>query len=182
MEDIFNNKEVSTFLNQNFLSNRFNTENFFNQIKASNWGVKGFPSYVFFTPEGKMLMLQQGKKSKEEVISMAMDALGKFKEYEEKKYKKQNRMTDKEHLHDEIEQDTPAPAAPEPSAGVAQPQVIANPVMQQEITPVKTNESAPVPMPGTESAVPVNQQEIVIPSTEGISLPEQQTTPDQTLK
>lgn len=75
MEENFKDKEVSTLLNKYFFCNRFSTDNTLNLLRAqTSWGVRSYPTYLFFTEEGKLLMKEEGYKSHAETLDMAQRA------------------------------------------------------------------------------------------------------------
>ena len=82
MEDVFKLKDVSFLYNKHFFCNRYNTDNLLGLFKASNfWGVKHYPTYLFFTADGKLLYKEEGYKTMAETIAMAEKAQSMIDEY-----------------------------------------------------------------------------------------------------
>ena len=82
MDVVFKHKEVGEVLNYNFLCNKMTTETVVNNIHATNWGVVSVPSYLFFTPGGKLLYKCDGHKSVQEMLGEIQTAREKLVEYQ----------------------------------------------------------------------------------------------------
>src|SRR5207249_2850841 len=61
MNNIFRQKEVGAVLNENFVCNKMST-GIVNNFRASNWGVTNVPTYLFFSPKGKLVYKCDGFK------------------------------------------------------------------------------------------------------------------------
>lgn len=85
-EDVFKMKEVSLLLNNNFYCNKLNTEGFSGFVKAQvSWNVTTYPTILFFSPNGKLIMKSSGYKNKTQLLEMVADAQNQINEYMNKK-------------------------------------------------------------------------------------------------
>ena len=81
MEENFKNKEISGLLNKNFFCNRYNTDNTLNLLRAqSSWGVRSYPTYIFFNEDGKIISKEEGYKSQAQTLEMVQNAINKVQE------------------------------------------------------------------------------------------------------
>jgi thioredoxin-related protein len=49
MDDIFKMPKVAELYNKSFVNDKFDTENIGKRMQAIRWGVKSYPSFVFFS-------------------------------------------------------------------------------------------------------------------------------------
>jgi hypothetical protein len=80
MDDIFKMPKVAELYNKSFVNDKFDTENIGKRMQAIRWGVKSYPSFVFFSKKGDLIMLESGYKKHDETIAMGLAALGKAAE------------------------------------------------------------------------------------------------------
>jgi len=77
----FRNKEVGAVLNENFICNKmFSDDGILNNLRASNWGVTTVPTYLFFTPKGKLVYKSEGYKDKDNMLAEINIAMKKINE------------------------------------------------------------------------------------------------------
>ena len=74
-EDVFKLKQVADLLNKKFVSNKYDTDKFFQHMKAINWGVEKYPTFIFFDENGKMMFMESGYKKYQQVLDMIQKAL-----------------------------------------------------------------------------------------------------------
>ena len=81
MEENFKNKEISGLLNKNFFCNRYSTESTLNLLRAqSSWGVRSYPTYIFFSEDGKIILKEEGYKSQAQTLEMIQNAINLVEE------------------------------------------------------------------------------------------------------
>lgn len=92
-KDVFSNDTVGRFINQNFISARFQfdtSENDNEQIKANykdahdlveRYNISVLPTLLYFSPEGILLHKGTGSLSKSSFLSLSQEALDPAKQY-----------------------------------------------------------------------------------------------------
>ena len=80
MDDVFKMSKVTNFYNDRFICNKYETERLNNRVQAIKWGVKGYPSFAFFSTDGKLLLLEEGYHKFDETLAMGERALEKIAE------------------------------------------------------------------------------------------------------
>jgi tetratricopeptide (TPR) repeat protein len=65
-----NSKDIGETIDKHFLIKHLDASNFANLYKATNWGVQGVPSFVFFGPDGKIMEIVESKKTHHEIKEM----------------------------------------------------------------------------------------------------------------
>jgi uncharacterized protein YyaL (SSP411 family) len=73
--EVFTNPEVGEFFNSKFVSTMIDSEDFKNNIRATNWGVKAVPTMVFLTPNKKVIYMATGYKDVNKMMAEAQKAL-----------------------------------------------------------------------------------------------------------
>lgn len=68
LEDIFTDEDVAEFYNQNFICYKMDANEMANNVRVSNWGVKGLPTMIFMTPKRKIVLMKKGYMKNEELI------------------------------------------------------------------------------------------------------------------
>ena len=65
-----NSKDIGETIDKHFLIKHLDASNFANLYKATNWGVQGVPSFIFFGPDGKIMEIVESKKTHHEIKEM----------------------------------------------------------------------------------------------------------------
>ncbi|MDT3739773.1 MAG: DUF255 domain-containing protein [Candidatus Kapabacteria bacterium] len=76
-KETFTNKEVIDFINLNFIPVKYEMETGFGKILAMKYRVRGFPSQLFFSPDGKLIYTSSGYKPPKQFIEMLSKTLDK---------------------------------------------------------------------------------------------------------
>ncbi len=75
---VFTNKEVGKFFNTNFINCRIDGEKGKGPDLVKRFRVMGYPSLVYLTPDGKILLSEMGALSTQELIRQGKQALVKM--------------------------------------------------------------------------------------------------------
>jgi len=75
MQEVFEDKAVGSFLNENFICKKLNTSNPLQILRANDWGITDVPSLVFFDCRGKVVYTCSGYRQPEQVIAAAQKAM-----------------------------------------------------------------------------------------------------------
>jgi thioredoxin-related protein len=122
MEDIFKNKEVSIYFNTEFYCNKYDTDNLAGQFKAANfWGVKHYPTFLFFSKDGKLVYKEEGYHNYAKTMEMAQKGLAMIKEHDAAKAAKESDTKAPEPV---VEEAAPAEEAPVADVKPAKPSKI----------------------------------------------------------
>lgn len=71
----FTDKKIIDFINQNFIPVRFEMETGFGKTLAMKYRVNGFPSYLFFNPQGKLVYQTVGFQKPDVFIKALNESL-----------------------------------------------------------------------------------------------------------
>ncbi|AEW00128.1 thiol reductase thioredoxin [Niastella koreensis] len=74
----FKDREAAAFYNGNFISYTVDMEKGEGVELAEKWDVTAYPTLLFFTPEGKMVMTQVGYVNGKQLIEFGKQALEKL--------------------------------------------------------------------------------------------------------
>ena len=77
-KNVFNQREVSAFYNQNFISLKLDAEKGFGVSFAKENRVNAFPTYLFFSPEGEVLLTGIGAMPKAAMVQSGKNALANW--------------------------------------------------------------------------------------------------------
>jgi len=75
MDQIFHDPKVAAFFNANFVCVQIFTENALDNIRASNWGATGVPTFFFFKPNKEKIYTFSGFREADAVIKEGETAL-----------------------------------------------------------------------------------------------------------
>jgi thioredoxin 1 len=78
LEDIFTDKEIGAFFNENFVNYKIDGNELKNNMRVTQWGVQGLPTLLFFTPKRKMVLTKKGFHKNEDLIRVGKIALKKM--------------------------------------------------------------------------------------------------------
>ena len=76
-KETFTNKEVIDFINLNFIPVKYEMETGFGKTLAMKYRVRGFPSQLFFSPDGKLIYTSSGYMPPKAFIEMLTKAVDK---------------------------------------------------------------------------------------------------------
>jgi thioredoxin-related protein len=71
----FTDKAIIDYINKNFIATRFEMETGFGKTLAMKYRVTGFPSYLFFNPQGKLIYQSVGFQKPEAFIKTLNESL-----------------------------------------------------------------------------------------------------------
>src|SRR5437870_5660824 len=60
LEDIFTDKEIGDFFNDNFVNYKIDGNDIKNNMRVTAWGVNGLPTLLFFTSKRKVILTKKG--------------------------------------------------------------------------------------------------------------------------
>jgi len=72
--NVFNQSEVAAKLNQNFINYKVDAEDFEGVNTALKYNVAAYPTYIFLTPEGKIIHRLEGMIPRES-FTQAIDEI-----------------------------------------------------------------------------------------------------------
>lgn len=81
-KETFTNKEVIDFVNKNFIPVKYEMETGFGQTLAMKYRVRGFPTQLFFKPDGKLIYVSAGYRPPDSFIELLKTALNPEKHYD----------------------------------------------------------------------------------------------------
>lgn len=79
-KEVFIKKEVGLFYNNNFLAVKINAEKNYGISFARDYKINAYPTFIYFSPEGKVLLAGTGYQSSEGFIIAGKQALTNWKE------------------------------------------------------------------------------------------------------
>ena len=74
-KETFTNKEVIDFVNENFIPVKYEMETGFGKTLAMKYRVRGFPSQLFFNPDGKLIYVSFGYRPPTRFLELLNTAL-----------------------------------------------------------------------------------------------------------
>lgn len=77
--NVFSNKEVGDYFNQNFINYKFDMEKGEGPVFARNNGIKAYPTLLFFDKNEKEIHRVLGAKPADQFITVGKDAKAKVK-------------------------------------------------------------------------------------------------------
>lgn len=77
-KEVYNQKSVARYLNENFLCYKVDGEDFDGMGIAQRYGVKGYPTMVYLDSEGQVLNRLQGYADADRLTESARTALMKY--------------------------------------------------------------------------------------------------------
>lgn len=66
--DVFSREDVGDFMKKNFVSAKYNVDETIGNKLSNQYEVRSIPTYLIFTPEGKLIARLKGAMSPEEFI------------------------------------------------------------------------------------------------------------------
>jgi thioredoxin-related protein len=73
-DNVFNQNDIASKLNQNFVSYKVDAEDFEGVNTALKYNVTAYPTYIFLTPEGEIIHRLEGMIPQES-FAQAIDAI-----------------------------------------------------------------------------------------------------------
>lgn len=77
--NVFNQPEVGIFFNEKFISIKVNAEEGYGKTFKENNKVGSYPTLLFFSPEGEMILVHTGTLSSSTLINIGTDAINNLK-------------------------------------------------------------------------------------------------------
>jgi thioredoxin-related protein len=75
MDDVFKQKEVADFFNANFVSLQLDPDKPMDNLRVTNWGAQGVPTFVFFDAEKNKVHMIKGERGAIDIVKEAEKAL-----------------------------------------------------------------------------------------------------------